>query len=365
MTMSRVVPLYPRSAVDRAGNMLVNIESFPVHRQLQLIDESVAVINNWRSSHRYPLNAIQVAVRQRALQVDPHAVIPQRLKRMPAIENKLRLQSGMQLSRMHDIGGCRAIVADVASVRRVVELCQAAAAKNSQRRAKLAKKYDYLDGDSPGPKPDGYRGVHLVYQYRSDSEALKVFNGLKIEVQVRSRLQHAFATAVETASIFTKQPIKSIRANLDDVRWRYFFALMGNAFAVREDTTPIPGVPHEKTQLADEISKLATELAVETVLSGWGDTVEQLSGQRLNARTFLLLLDAEAKTTSVIGYTQQDAPKTDEEYLRIEKQFKGSESQQVVWVSAESIEALRIGYPNFYLDTRAFLAAMNQAIAGL
>lgn len=218
-----------------------------------------------------------------------------------------------------------------------------------------------MDGD-PGPKADGYRGVHIVYQYRSDSTELAVYNGLRIEMQIRSRLQHTFATAVETASIFTRQPIKSIRATLDDERWRHFFALMGGALPVRERTKPVPGVPQTRTELAREIRSLASHLSVEKVLSGWGATVEQLSGHPKDATAFLLLLDADAKTTEVIGYAPKDLPKTDAEYLAIEKRFKGKPTQQVVWVKAESIDALRIGYPNFYLDTQGFISAMKDII---
>jgi hypothetical protein len=99
------------------------------------------------------------------------------------------------------------------------------------------------------------------------------------------------------------------------------------------------------------------------VLSGWGKTVEQLSGHPADATAFLLLLDADAKTTQVIGYSEADVPKTDEVYLEVEKRFKGKPTQQVVWVKADSIEALRIGYPNFYLDTQAFIKAMKRAIS--
>ena len=361
--MKRVEPQYPRSRVDAAGDTLIRIDNPTSHEEEDELEEALVVINNWRSSHRYPLNAMQVTLRGRAKEVDSNVIVPQRLKRMPAIEAKLRLHEGMKLSRMHDIGGCRAILKDVRAIRKVVRKCEIAAAKSPHRRARLVRKYDYLDGTNPGPKSDGYRGVHIVYQYRSDSAELTVYNGLRIEVQLRSRLQHAFATAVETASIFTKQPIKSIKANLVDERWRRFFALMGGALALREGTTAVPGVPEDTKELASELRSISSELNVEPILSGWGETVEQLSGHPADATAFLLLLDAEAKTTQVIGYTEADVPKTDEEYLRIEKAFKNKPTQQVVWVRAESIDALRIGYPNFYLDTKAFIEAMKQAMA--
>ena len=44
--------------------------------------------------------------------------------------------------------------------------------------------------------PSGYRGVHLIYRYNSDRKT--EYNTLLIEMQLRSQLQHAWATAVET-----------------------------------------------------------------------------------------------------------------------------------------------------------------------
>jgi ppGpp synthetase/RelA/SpoT-type nucleotidyltranferase len=360
--MGRVIPVHSRARVDASGDTLLRIHTPRDEREAQELEDALAIINNWRTSHRFPLNSMQVTLRRRAKKIDPKAVVPQRLKRLAAIETKLTLQAGMKLSRMHDIGGCRAILRDVRAVRRLVASYEESTAKNPHKRARFVKKYDYIDDV---PKEDGYRGVHLVYQYRSESKEVAVYNGLRIEVQIRSSLQHAFATAVETASIFTEQPIKSIKANLNDSRWRRFFAVMGGALAIREETKRVPGVPEDGIQLATEIRTLAAQLSVETVLSGWGKTVEQLSGSVINAAAYIILLDAETKTTEVVGYTRGELPKTEAEILRLEKQIARKPSQQVVWVKADSIDALRIGYPNFYLDTEAFVEAMKLAIQDL
>jgi hypothetical protein len=44
------------------------------------------VINNWRSSHAFPLNALHVTLRGRAKKVDPHVLTAQRLKRLSSID---------------------------------------------------------------------------------------------------------------------------------------------------------------------------------------------------------------------------------------------------------------------------------------
>ncbi|MBU6438396.1 MAG: hypothetical protein KGQ77_12790, partial [Betaproteobacteria bacterium] len=61
------------------------------------------------------------------------------------------------------------------------------------------------------------------------------FNNQKIEVQLRTRLQHAWATAVEIVDAFTGQALKSgLKLNSGDPKWRRFFALMSSVIAIRE-----------------------------------------------------------------------------------------------------------------------------------
>lgn len=65
---------------------------------------------------------------------------------------------------------------------------------------RVKKVYNYLR-DDPGPRESGYRGVHVVYEYGASK---KEYHGLRIELQVRTQLQHAWATAVETMDLFSR-----------------------------------------------------------------------------------------------------------------------------------------------------------------
>jgi ppGpp synthetase/RelA/SpoT-type nucleotidyltranferase len=56
----------------------------------------------------------------------------------------------MQLARMHDIGGCRAVVASEEEIRAI--------ATHLRRRWAIHREYDYM----VNPKPhSGYRAYHL------------------------------------------------------------------------------------------------------------------------------------------------------------------------------------------------------------
>ncbi|HKX17736.1 MAG TPA: (p)ppGpp synthetase, partial [bacterium] len=72
-------------------------------------EAALEVINNWRSSHSYPLQALKMTLKLRAKRIDSNAIVAQRLKRLSSIATKLRRNKHMALSQMQDLGGCRAV----------------------------------------------------------------------------------------------------------------------------------------------------------------------------------------------------------------------------------------------------------------
>jgi len=184
-------------------------------------DEAFDVAANWRSAHGYPLQVLAMTLRRRAQKVDSSALVAQRLKRMPSIISKLKRFDGMQLSRMQDLGGCRAVVESVEQVDTLVSLYE----RKPCSTATFVHKNDYI----ASPKTDGYRSVHFAYRYTGRHPDRQEFNGLRIEVQIRSKLQHAWATALETIDAFTWQRLKS---GVGKPEWKRFFALTSSFIAL-------------------------------------------------------------------------------------------------------------------------------------
>jgi hypothetical protein len=114
-TMAWAKPLYSRTRVTNAGFEYIDPATTPEEREIAL-----AVINNWRTSHHYPLNTLQIYLRRQARQYDDDPTVAQRIKRLPSIRHKLERFNGMELARMQDIGGCRAVLSSVAAVDELV-----------------------------------------------------------------------------------------------------------------------------------------------------------------------------------------------------------------------------------------------------
>ena len=169
-----------KSAVRRAGSTL---RRFAREEATDAeADEALGVIDAYRRSFSDPLNAVAALggiLRESGIQGE----VSQRLKRMLTIAQKIVVrESGLDLSRMQDIGGCRVVLDsdDVADLRRLEGLVRDHWGDGCKRSS------NYVDR----PRESGYRAIHIVV----------VQDGRMIEIQLRTQRMHLWAELVESLS---------------------------------------------------------------------------------------------------------------------------------------------------------------------
>lgn len=337
-------PQYSHQEVNRAGKVIGN--PFAAEDE---IDRALAIVNNWRSSHAYPLTVFQTRLRVKVRGMHCESTIAQRIKRLPSIVRKLDLFPKMKLSQMQDIGGCRAVVSSCSRVRHLANLY-----RNSYIPHIFHEQYDYIKK----PKASGYRGIHLVYRYCSATKA--AYNNLRIELQFRSAKQHAWATAVEIVDHFTRQALKSSQG---EEEWKRFFALMGSAIALREKCPTVPDTPQDPHELKREIREYERKLRFIERLDTYTAVFNPppfIKAQK--PQIFLLYLDLEEQRIEADVYKDAQLEKAFEDYANAEKKYKGNR-WDVVLVSVKSLAALRRAYPNYFLDASLFIKEVKHAIA--
>lgn len=347
---------YGKGEIDRAGESLITVAKDDPSRE-----DVIRVVDNWRSCHAYPLQIIKMTLFRRARKIDPTALIAQRLKRRPSIEIKLRDNANMKLSQMQDLGGCRAVLRNLNDVNKLVQQYKAYHSKSPKNRSSWdgSDDFDYITR----PKADGYRGVHLIFRFKTSSPSRAAFNGQRIEIQIRSKLQHAWATAVETAQVFTGQALKSKVKNASE-DWLRFFALTSTAFALRERTARVPGTPEDKNEIVKELREIVQRENIMQSLDGWNDTIHLLEGAKIaEADLFLLVLDPITFSLRVSQFTRGQINAAQTAYEKEEKDNENNANVQVVLVAVEDLDALRKAYPNYYVDTKDFIRAVRREIA--
>ncbi|MEO6068654.1 MAG: RelA/SpoT domain-containing protein [Gemmatimonadota bacterium] len=344
--MAWTTPSHSKSRVDRAGRTLADGVA------LSTIEEQgcLEIVNNWRSAHSFPLNTIQMLVRRHGRRISSKSLTAQRIKRLPSIVAKLQRKQSMRLSQLQDVGGCRCVLDTIGQVRRMRD-----ALARSATTHKIVGEDDYLTT----PKPDGYRSLHLIYKYSSPKSP--AHEGLLIEVQLRSRLQHGWATAVEIVDTFLRTSLKS---SIGPDSWKRFFVLASAAIAIKERATHVAGAPTDKAILREELRALSGELKVRSTLEAFGNALAVAETEAPpGIENFLLELNPVTKTLSITGFHDVHASTATDEYLKAELALKKVEGGQAVLVAADSMQALRRAYPNYFLDSAAFLNSLDEFLA--
>jgi ppGpp synthetase/RelA/SpoT-type nucleotidyltranferase len=340
--MSYATPKYSKKEITRAGNILSGKKD-----DFDELFWAFEVLSNFRACHNYPMNTFQATLRMKLKKIDQNALVAIRLKRAPSIIAKLSRETGMNLSRMQDIGGLRAIVKSV----RQVNLLHANY-KRSKFLHQLCGEKNYISS----PKKSGYRGIHLVYKYQKSQDS--PYNGLRVELQIRTKVQHAWATAVETLGTFINHSLKSSEGPDE---WLAFFALAASAFAHVEDCPAVPGYEHlSKDETFRQTIAEAIRLNVHGQLTAYSSAVKALASAQSNGEYYLLTLDPINKTISYRAYGVYDLDKANQDYLEAERAALKGDGKQIVLVAASSITALKRAYPNYFLDTHEFLKLLSK-----
>jgi ppGpp synthetase/RelA/SpoT-type nucleotidyltranferase len=343
-------PEYSLTKVDKAGDFLTAVYSGKIKlgdANPEKLKNALDILANWRSAHSFPLNTFQMHLRKLAKEIDSSAVIVQRLKRVSSILYKMnRKQTNtMRLSQMQDIGGCRAIVSNIQNVRELEK-----AYDKSQIKHKPKPKSDYIST----PKKDGYRSIHFVYKYFSDKNDI-YNNGILIEIQIRSKLQHAWATAVETVGTFTEHAYKSDEG---DAEWLNFFKLASAAFAFIEKTPPVPDTPTDAEELCKELQKSILNLRVFQKMRAFAKALKEV--RESPAQHFSLLeLDIDKEQIKITSFPKSQEKIATEAYNKAENEIEqiegGKFKKDAVLVAADSVDELKKAYPNYFADTSVFI----------
>jgi putative GTP pyrophosphokinase len=326
--MAIIICEYSKKEVNRSGVTLLDKTSTE-H------DKAKMVLDNWRACHVTPLNSFQTSLRRKLTNTDKTALVSQRLKRTPSILSKLERNPKMMLSRMQDIGGIRTVVKNMQKVRELETIYK----KGTTYFTVASGGKDYINY----PKESGYRSIHQIFKCK---------NGYSIELQIRTQIQHAWATAVETMGTFLDLSLKSSEG---PDQWLDFFALASSAFAILESTPRIPQFVHLSDQeTLEELLRQEKLLDVKNKLAGFRVAARHIKDDKKKGHYHLIVLDLEKMMARIHSYEVKDIQQANIDYSLVEAKVNNGENLQVVLVTSESIKALKQAYPSYFLDAELF-----------
>lgn len=322
--------IYSKKAVQRAGEKLI-IDNI-INDQPEEYKESMQILSNWRSSHVNALKHMVETVHFACEKIDKKHIVVSRLKRTPSIVSKLKRFDKMKLRNMQDIAGCRAILDSTKNVYKL---------RRELNKSRIFKVTDYIEK----PKDDGYRGIHLIGKYKDEENGVDY----PVEIQLRSKIQHSWATAVEIVDLFTNQSLKS---NDGKKEWLEFFKLVSNEFSKIEGKTY-----DESSDSLEQTVTYIKRLDVHKKFQAFASSLKTMEkhAEIQDDSYNLIKVDFSQSIVNVWSYPNDSFSEAADNYLKLEKEAAKSGEFVVALVSSSSINNLKEAYPNYFADSAVFI----------
>lgn len=312
-----------------------------------LHDDEFNQLLTWRNSFSSILDYYYSKLKTN-ISVQDAITVARRLKRIESINLKLSRFSTMRLSTLQDIAGLRVVLTDSVALDKAFSTLRGLPSRNTLKR---------VDNYHQNPKVDGYRGVHLIYQ----NESSKL-----IEIQLRTKLEHIWATAVET---YGELQSTSFKTGEGDAEWKVFFKLLSSYFSIHENCSPLEEhIRLSKKQINRRLIKVIKELNVIERLNATTNNIETIvSKYNESGRTgkyALLELDLKQNKTFIEIFNKKDVNKAIEIYTMKELEYKNNSQKNIVFVNIESLDGIKKSYPNYFLDTQKLLEILSKIVLG-
>ena len=322
---------FSKSYIDKVGGILRNSENNSAEYLEALND-----LNDWRELHLGVMNEYYDACKKivKNCRNRKDVIVAERLKRLPTILDKIKRFPEMKLSRLQDVAGVRIVVKNMGDLRRV-----------EKRLVKMKPKHvrDYI-GE---PRESGYRGKHFIFER----------DRMLVEVQLRTYLQHLWATTVETTDFFRGSSMKTVKENSE---WNDFFVAVSGLYALMEGE-PVPEQLNQKgLDLASDILEdISGGKKIFERLTAFANT-NVLAEMDIPKGTFYVIVNVDTDNRIVVcrSYGEEEYSAAVDEYEKMERENIGSS----VLVSVSNLKKVKEAYPSYFLDLEKFLRFIKLAL---
>ncbi len=321
-----------KKRIRKAGDRLVTGSLTAEERQ-----EELKLVGHWRAAHIEPLHQTLLEI-ERICGHDSSTILVGRLKRIGTIVNKLgreSIKNYIHLDTLHDVAGCRLIVENESEVLHYADLIS--------QMSMFHKPVDHMTN----PKESGYRGYHIICRHDVPEYG---YQQLNVEVQIRSRLQHDWATAVET---YDQIKQTSLKFDQGSERERRYFWL---ASAIMNDDVD------DMTSAINELRTLDTDLHILEELTAASDSMfVTYEGEIDRSCSCLLTVSLGMQQVDIEVFSPEDEMSAADKYTALET---GTEEPGVIHLlaRADSLRGLRFAYPNYSSDISQFVEWLTDTI---
>lgn len=329
---------------------------------IELTEEEKLEFDNFREAHNIIIKLFTIELKK--VNFSKQHLTASRNKRIETIISKLCRPEKPKLDRIHDIAGTRIIFENIKSLEDYIDILENTELVNFKEKINEDKdRYNYIKN----PKSDGYRSIHKVFYYSSNIPYStlneKSFNleNKKIELQLRTRLQHIWATTVEIYDIINKSNIKTGTHNKLETKEGLFFKNCSLVFEGIES--------NDVEKIKININKIFRDkdlVEIYNRLKGIKNIKNiQLPKTLGSDEVFILITDLnKGKTTffttdPIEKNDKQDTFLINASYRRLEE--KNTKGEYILLLlTLGDIKKLKNVYPNYFLNTNKFISILKK-----
>lgn len=290
-----------------------------------LNENTLNELQTYRTSHKDSLARVFNALCNINRKMGKQNIVTYRIKRFESIIGKLYRFPKMDFSRMWDIGGCRCIVNTNEEVYRLKELIE------KSELLVIRTTNDHI----AKPKPDGYKSLHLYISLKSDPSKV-------IELQIRNKEDHNWATLVEITDLLFDAKLKEYGKDKELLRFHY---LLSKRFDLTTE---------EKKEIAKTVNKYKYFEKLSNVFSRNYIQIRKqwLNIESKNNHCYFLIETKKDEVPKITSYKKFD--EAEENYFSI---YKNNETANVVLthLPKPNYEQISIAYSNYILTFHSFL----------
>lgn len=291
-------------------------------------EEELNTFNEYRNTYIEVMEELLTSIKDK---LPKPLFIARRLKRLESIKIKLQRFPQMELDRMQDIGGTRAVFNNLDEVKEYIKNIRVI--ENST--FKIIKENDYISN----PKDDGYRSYHIVFECLSDK-----LKGYKVELQIRDLKQHYWATAVEILSVISKS--NNLKIGKGEEYYKRFFYLSSKILHNEYDKNEV-----------DELKELDKKYKILDTLKGFSLGFSSIDF-KIQDLIYVIYMNYNTKEV----YTNSFNKKNVEIASLLYKELEKKDNINAVLVDARDIKTLNEAYPNYFGDSKKFINYIERMI---
>ena len=181
------------------------------------------------------------------------------------------------------------------------------------------------------------------------------WNGLSVEIQYRTQVQHAWATAVEVASLVTHNNPKFDQGSPEVLE---FFKLSSEVLARAFENLSGPYPDVSNAVLLDKLSKADADTHMLRLFDQIRVVHNQPEVQRKNTILILNVDNEDQGKITLRIITFDNIFDATAAYEEMENQ--ATDDQDIVLVKSDSMESIQVAYKNYFGDTAEFTDLLRE-----